>query len=32
MKEVLGFDYMIENYYQNKKFPQKIVNKIRNNN
>ena len=32
MKEVLGFDYMIKNYYQNKNFPQKIVNKIRNNN
>ena len=29
MKEVLGFDYMIENYYKNKKFPQEIINKIK---
>ena len=32
MKEVLGFDYMIENYYKNKNFPKKIINKIKDNN
>ena len=32
MKEVLGFDYMINNYYKNKKFPKKIINKIKENN
>jgi len=31
MKEVLGFDYMLKKYYKNKKFPKKILNKIRNN-
>ena len=32
MKEVLGFDYMIEKYYKNKNFPKKIINKIKDNN
>jgi len=31
MKEVLWFDYMINNYYKNKNFPQKIINKIKDN-
>ena len=31
MKEVLGFDYMINNYYKNKNFPKKIIDKINNN-
>ena len=29
MKEVLGFDYMINNYYKNKNFPKKIIDKIK---
>ena len=28
MQKVLGFDYMINNYYKNKNFPQKILEKI----
>ena len=31
MKEILGFDYMINNYYKNKNFPQEIIEKIRKN-
>jgi hypothetical protein len=31
MKEVLWCDYMVENYYKNKSFPKKIINKIEEN-
>ena len=32
MKEILWFDYMINNFYKNKTFPEDIIKKIRNNN
>jgi hypothetical protein len=30
MKEILGYDYIIENYYKNKDFPKDIIKKMKN--
>jgi len=31
MKDILGFEYMIKNYYKNKTFPKSIISKMKEN-